>query len=106
MKPKAAIPATKVLISEVEQEMSDVFISYARPDEPQAKRVADALRAAGYRAWRDDELPAHRAYAEVIEERLKARQGGRGAVVGRRGQVAMGSGRSRLGASRRNAGPG
>jgi len=22
--------------------------------------------------WRDDELPAHRAYAEVIEERLQA----------------------------------
>ena len=52
--------------------MADVFISYARPDEPIAKRVADALSAAGYRVWRDDELPAHRAYAEVIEERLKA----------------------------------
>ena len=26
----------------------------------------------GYRVWRDDELPAHRAYAEVIEERLKS----------------------------------
>ena len=51
--------------------MSDIFISYARPDEPMAKRVADALTAAGYRAWRDDELPAHRPYAEVIEERLK-----------------------------------
>ena len=51
--------------------MSDIFISYARPDEPMAKRVADALNAAGYRAWRDDELPAHRPYAEVIEERLK-----------------------------------
>jgi adenylate cyclase len=52
--------------------MSDVFISYARPDEPMAKRVVDALTAAGYRAWRDDQLPAHRAYAEVIEERLMA----------------------------------
>jgi adenylate cyclase len=51
--------------------MADVFISYARADEPIAKRVADALSAAGYRAWRDDELPAHRPYAEVIEERLK-----------------------------------
>ncbi|HEY6048052.1 MAG TPA: TIR domain-containing protein [Sphingomicrobium sp.] len=51
--------------------MSDVFVSYARPDEPQAKRVADALRVLGYQVWRDDELPAHRAYAEVIEERLK-----------------------------------
>ena len=51
--------------------MADVFISYARPDEGQAERVADALRAAGYQVWRDDELPAHRAYADVIEERLK-----------------------------------
>src|SRR5207248_11284057 len=52
--------------------MSGVFVSYARPDEPQAKRVADTLRLLGYRVWRDDELPAHRAYADVIEERLKS----------------------------------
>ncbi len=52
--------------------MSDVFVSYARQDEPQAKRVADALRSLGYEVWRDDELPAHRAYADVIEERLKS----------------------------------
>src|SRR5439155_16644157 len=52
--------------------MADLFVSYARPDEPQAIRVADALREEGYCVWRDDELPAHRAYADVIEERLKA----------------------------------
>jgi adenylate cyclase len=52
--------------------MADVFVSYARPDEGQAVRVADALRVAGYNVWRDDELPAHRAYSDVIEERLKA----------------------------------
>ena len=52
--------------------MSDVFVSYARADEPQAKSIAEALRAEGYAVWRDDELPAHRAYADVIEERLKA----------------------------------
>jgi adenylate cyclase len=52
--------------------MSDVFLSYARPDEPHAERVSQALRALGYRVWRDDELPAHRSYADVIEERLKA----------------------------------
>src|SRR5438270_10258254 len=57
--------------------MADVFVSYARGDEPQAERVADALRSAGYNVWRDDELPAHRAYADVIEERLKSA----GAVV-------------------------
>jgi len=51
--------------------MSDVFISYARSTAPQAQQVAEALRALGYGVWRDDELPAHRAYAEVIEERLR-----------------------------------
>jgi adenylate cyclase len=50
--------------------MADVFVSYARPDELHAQRVAESLRAAGYRVWRDDELPAHRAYADVIAERL------------------------------------
>ena len=48
----------------------DVFVSYARPDEAHAVRVADALRSGGYNVWRDDELPAHRAYADVIQERL------------------------------------
>ena len=50
--------------------MSQVFISYARSDEPRSIDVADALRKAGYQVWRDDELPAHRPYAEVIQERL------------------------------------
>jgi len=57
--------------------MADVFVSYARADEAHADRVAAALSAAGYDVWRDDQLPAHRSYAEVIEERLKTA----GAVV-------------------------
>jgi TolB-like protein len=52
--------------------MSDVFISYARSTEKQAQQVAEALRALGFGVWRDDELPAHKSYAAVIEERLKA----------------------------------
>ena len=52
--------------------MSDVFISYARSTEAEAEQVARALRAEGYGVWRDDELPAHRPYADVIEERLKS----------------------------------
>ena len=52
--------------------MSDIFISYARSSEDQAKRVEEALQARGYSVWRDSELPAHRTYADVIEERLKA----------------------------------
>jgi adenylate cyclase len=50
--------------------MSHVFISYARGDEATAILVADNLRAGGFEVWRDDELPAHRPYAEVIEERV------------------------------------
>ena len=52
--------------------MSDVFISYARSTAVHAQAVAAALRALGHAVWLDDELPAHRAYTDVIEERLKA----------------------------------
>jgi TolB-like protein len=52
--------------------MSEIFLSYARPDETEAKRIAEALRAHGWGVWRDDELPPHRPYAEVIEERLRS----------------------------------
>jgi adenylate cyclase len=52
--------------------MSDVFISYARSTEPDARRIGEALRALGYGVWRDNEIPAHRSFAEVIEERLSA----------------------------------
>src|SRR5947208_74867 len=50
--------------------MSHVFISYARPDESLAVLIAESLRGSGFQVWRDDELPAHRPYAEVIEERI------------------------------------
>jgi len=52
--------------------MSDVFISYARSTETQARQIGEALRALGYGVWRDDELPAHQDYSRVIEERLRA----------------------------------
>lgn len=52
--------------------MADIFVSYARPNEGLAKKAAEALRAAGFSVWRDDELPAHRAYSDVIEERIKS----------------------------------
>lgn len=51
--------------------MTDIFISYARSTEAQARQIAEALRALGYSVWRDDQLPAHRAYADVIEERIR-----------------------------------
>ena len=77
--------------------MSDIFISYARPDEARAEQVATALQEQGYQVWRDAELPAHRSYAEVIEERLKSAK----AVVvlwsAEAAQIAMGAGGSRCG---------
>ena len=52
--------------------MSHIFVSYARTDEPLAERDrGHSCARAGFEVWRDDELPAHRAYAEVIEERIK-----------------------------------
>ncbi|HEY1426964.1 MAG TPA: TIR domain-containing protein [Caulobacteraceae bacterium] len=50
--------------------MSDVFISYARSTAKQAVAVDATLRALGYSVWRDEELPSHRAYSDVIEEQL------------------------------------
>src|SRR5438067_9242013 len=52
--------------------MSDIFISYARSTAKEAQQVAEALRAQGYRVWRDSQIPAHRSYADVIAEHLQA----------------------------------
>ena len=52
--------------------MTEVFISYARADEPQAVRIARAVIAAGYDVWWDSHLPVHRGYSKVIEENLAA----------------------------------
>jgi pimeloyl-ACP methyl ester carboxylesterase len=51
--------------------MSHVFISYARSTANEAQQIAAALRLLSYEVWRDDELPPHRDYTEVIEERLR-----------------------------------
>ncbi len=52
--------------------MPVVFISYAHSSGPNAEMVSAALSSAGYEVWRDDQLPAHRAYGDVIEEELRA----------------------------------
>jgi adenylate cyclase len=52
--------------------MSDIFIYYARSTAARAQAIGEALRALGYGVWRDDEIPAHRPYADVIQERLAA----------------------------------
>lgn len=51
--------------------MSEVFLSYARGDAANARRVATALEAAGHPVWYDSHLPAHRSYSEEIERRLE-----------------------------------
>jgi adenylate cyclase len=51
--------------------MTDVFISYARSTEGQARAITEAVRALGYEVWRDDQLPAHRDFTSVLAERLE-----------------------------------
>jgi adenylate cyclase len=50
--------------------LPEIFISYARANEAVAKRVEAGLKGAGFEAWRDDQLPAHSAYSQIIEQRL------------------------------------
>ena len=50
--------------------MADVFISYARSTAKIARAAADALAKEGLSVWFDQDLPAGRAYADVISERL------------------------------------
>jgi len=52
--------------------LADVFISYAHSTGRQAHAAVDALRAAGYSVWIDDDLSAHRAYSQEIAEQLAA----------------------------------
>ena len=52
--------------------MPGVFVSYCRPSAQVAEQVAVALASMGYDVWRDTQLPAHRAYCDVIEENLRA----------------------------------
>lgn len=50
--------------------MPNIFISYARATEATAEKIAMALREQGFDVWRDDQLPPHRVYADVIQERI------------------------------------
>ncbi len=52
--------------------MADIFLSYARTSAELAGRAAAELRGQGYSVWFDEELPAHRAYADVIAAELDA----------------------------------
>ncbi len=50
--------------------MSDIFVSYARPDRERARLVAAALERRGWSVWWDHEIPPGRNFDDVIEEAL------------------------------------
>ncbi|HVN02673.1 MAG TPA: TIR domain-containing protein [Caulobacteraceae bacterium] len=52
--------------------MAEIFVSYARSNAKEAQAVAGGLRDVGWEVWVDNDLPAHRAFTEVIEEKLQA----------------------------------
>jgi tetratricopeptide (TPR) repeat protein len=52
--------------------MADIFISYARSTESYVRAFAEVLERQGRTVWYDTRLPAHRAYADVIQEQLDA----------------------------------
>lgn len=54
--------------------MADIFLSYAKPNAALAARFAHELQKSGYSIWYDRELPAHRAYADVIAAELEVAQ--------------------------------
>jgi class 3 adenylate cyclase/tetratricopeptide (TPR) repeat protein len=52
--------------------MARIFISYGRSTAPQARRIADSLCDLNHDVWIDDQLLAHRSFADAIEEQLDA----------------------------------
>lgn len=51
--------------------MSDVFLSYARPDRPSAEILAEAFRRQGWFVFWDPQIPPGKVFAEVIEKELE-----------------------------------
>jgi hypothetical protein len=49
---------------------SDVFISYAKSDQPRAAQLASVLETQGLSVWWDRDIPPGRTYDDVIEEAL------------------------------------
>lgn len=50
--------------------MARIFISYAREDQPVARRIVDGLAREGLEAWWDHQIPPGRTWDEVIGERV------------------------------------
>ena len=51
--------------------MPDIFLSYAREDQPAARRIALCFERAGYSVWWDQTLSPGEAYDEVTEKALE-----------------------------------
>lgn len=52
--------------------MADIFLSYARADQPIAERIATALEAAGHSVWWDQHLHGGHDFSEDIEREIAA----------------------------------
>jgi TIR domain-containing protein len=50
--------------------MSDIFISYKREDQAEAKALAESLKQVGWTVWWDPQLRAGERFDEVIEREL------------------------------------
>ncbi|MCK7496105.1 MAG: toll/interleukin-1 receptor domain-containing protein [Comamonadaceae bacterium] len=75
--------------------MSDVFISYASADRDRAAGIAAALSAGGWRVWWDRQIPAGRAYDQVIEQAIDAARCVVVLLVGHLHRLGMGQDRGR-----------
>lgn len=64
-------PAYRIQQARRVRGMADVFLSYARADEPTAERAARELGNGGCSVWFDRDLPAHRPYSDVIATELE-----------------------------------
>ena len=51
--------------------MTDIFLSYTERDRDTARRVAEALGAAGWRVWWDRRIPAGETWRSVLEHALE-----------------------------------
>ena len=47
--------------------MSDIFISYKREEQPEAKKIANALEREGWSVWWDPKLRAGDDFDKIIE---------------------------------------
>src|SRR4029453_16924765 len=52
--------------------MADIFISYARQDQPVAKKLADAFATYGWSVFWDRQIPIGKTWDEIIELELTA----------------------------------